>query len=140
MSQVSLALEHVQLLTNEKTIKVFNEMAEYSSKLRDILADNQVGPEDLPQTKTILEKMIGFLKSPAGKNFYWRENIKILQDKPKKIVADPSIQLLFQNLALHKDVIQILQLPQVDLEKSAEMREIYSLAYTFISYVTVFSA
>lgn len=55
--------------------------------------------------------------------------------KPNKITADPSVQLLFQNLSLHKDVIQIIHLPMVDLDRDAPMREVFSLAYTFLAHV-----
>lgn len=67
MSQVHKAIENVQLLTNEHTIKIFNEMESYSSRLRDILADNQVSVEDIPPTQEILTKMIGYLKKANGK-------------------------------------------------------------------------
>jgi hypothetical protein len=109
-------------------------MEDHTAKLREILADNQVSAEDAPPTKEILSKMIQYLRNPFSGNFFSLQTPNKL-DKPNKISADPSVQLLFQNLSLHKDVIQIIHLPMVDLEKDADIREVFSLAYTFIAYV-----
>jgi hypothetical protein len=45
-------------------------MEDHTAKLRDILADNQVGKEDIAATKEILTKMIEYLKSPVGTKLF----------------------------------------------------------------------